>query len=165
MKIRSVAPDERNEAVNLIWDTFSEFEAPDYSEQGVETFRAFISDNHIFDTIEFFGAFEKRQLVGVIAARNNRQHICCFFVSAKHQRQGIGRKLWEYLKIHSGAPTFTVNSSPFAVPVYHRLGFENTDTEQITDGMRYTPMRFVRNTAESIQKQNDDFTIINSLLL
>ena len=37
----------------------------------------------------------------------------------------------------------TVNSSPYAVPVYRKLGFVETDTEQLADGMRYTPMKFV----------------------
>ena len=38
----------------------------------------------------------------------------------------------------------TVNSSPYAVPVYHKLGFVDTDVEQISDGMRYTPMKYER---------------------
>ena len=37
----------------------------------------------------------------------------------------------------------TVNSSPYAVLVYRKLGFVETDTEQLADGMRYTPMKFV----------------------
>lgn len=37
---------------------------------------------------------------------------------------------------------FTVNSSPYAVEIYRHLGFVPTDTEQITDGIRYTPMRY-----------------------
>ena len=37
---------------------------------------------------------------------------------------------------------FTVNSSPYAVEVYRHLGFVPTDTEQLTNGIRYTPMRF-----------------------
>ena len=38
--------------------------------------------------------------------------------------KGIGKQLWEYLKENSSNDEFTVNSSPFAVPVYHKLGFE-----------------------------------------
>lgn len=38
----------------------------------------------------------------------------------------------------------TVNSSPYAVPVYHKLGFVDMDVEQISDGMRYTPMKYER---------------------
>ncbi|WP_081998881.1 GNAT family N-acetyltransferase [Robinsoniella peoriensis] len=34
----------------------------------------------------------------------------------------------------------TVNSSPFAIPVYHKFGFVDTDTEKVTNGLMYTPM-------------------------
>ncbi|EKC59921.1 hypothetical protein LEA_13136, partial [human gut metagenome] len=27
---------------------------------------------------------------------------------------------------------------------YHKLGFVDTDTEQLSDGMRYTPMQFIK---------------------
>ena len=43
---------------------------------------------------------------------------------------------------NSEADRITVNSSPYAVPVYHKLGFSDTDTEQLADGMRYTLMKF-----------------------
>ena len=115
MEIRAIYPEEHEEALKLIWDTFLEFEAPDYSKQGVATFLNFISDVTIFEVVEFFVASENNELKGVIATRNNRSHVCCFFVSAKFQRQGIGGKLWEYLKNNSDSLVITVNSSPFAV--------------------------------------------------
>ena len=34
----------------------------------------------------------------------------------------------------------TVNSSHYAIPIYHRFGFHDTDQEQIQDGIRFTPM-------------------------
>ena len=34
--------------------------------------------------------------------------------------------------------------SPYAVPVYHHLGFIDMDEEQTVDGMRFRPMRFER---------------------
>ena len=144
MKIRPILPQEHEPAISLIWDTFLEFEAPDYSEQGVTTFHDFIFAENIFENIEFFGAFEDNDLRGVIASRNERKHICCFFVPATYQRQGIGTQLWKYLRDNSKASTITVNSSPFAVPVYHKLGFEDMSTEQLTDGMRYTPIQFTK---------------------
>ena len=44
---------------------------------------------------------------------------------------------------HSEKNVFTVNSSPYAVPIYHKLGFVDTNTEQLASGMRYTPMKFI----------------------
>ena len=103
-----------------------------------------VIDKEILKTLEFWGAYDNKELKGVIATNDNRKHICCFFVKAQYQRQGIGRRLWEYLLNHSSNMVFTVNSSPYAVPVYHKLGFKDMDEEQLTDGMRYTPMRFER---------------------
>jgi len=35
----------------------------------------------------------------------------------------------------------TVFSAPFAINIYKSLGFEATDTEQISNGIRFTPMK------------------------
>lgn len=131
-------------AIDLIWTTFLQFEAPDYSDEGIQSFKDFIENKEIINTLEFWGAYDNQKLKGVIATNENRKHICCFFVEAQYQRQGIGRKLWEYLLENSQKEVITVNSSPYAVPVYHKLGFVDTNTEQLSDGMRYTPMKYQR---------------------
>lgn len=136
-------PFEIDEAITLIWKVFLQFEAPDYSDEGIQSFKDFIENEEILKTLEFFGAYEHNELRGVIATNENRKHICCFFVKAKYHGQGIGRKLWEYILNHSERNVFTVNFSPYAVPIYRKLGFIDTDTEQLTDGIRYTPMKFV----------------------
>lgn len=143
MEIRQLEPFEIDEAITLIWEVFLQFEAPDYSDEGIQSFKDFIENDEILKTLEFFGAYEQDELKGVIATSENRKHICCFFVKAKYHRQGIGRTLWEYVLNHSERNVLTVNSSPYAVPVYRKLGFVETDTEQLADGMRYTPMKFV----------------------
>ena len=141
MDIRAISPGERSAAIDLVWNTFLQFEAPDYPEHGVDAFRAFITDGGIFKTVEFFGAFEDGDLCGVIAMREQRRHICLFFVPGEYQRRGIGRALWEHILAISDAAAITVNSSPFAVPVYRKFGFEAVGAEQMTDGIIYTPMR------------------------
>lgn len=142
MEIKKVDDLQIGQALDLIWETFLQFEAPDYSAEGVQSFRAFIENKEILQTLEFWGAYDDGELKGVIAANENRKHICCFFVKAEYHRQGIGKKLWEFLLDNSQNEIITVNSSPYAVPVYHKLGFADTDTEQLTDGIRYTPMKF-----------------------
>ena len=144
MEIKKIDSEQTTNAIALIWETFLQFEAPDYSDEGVHSFRNFIEDKTILKSLEFFGAYENEELKGIIATNDNRKHICCFFVKAQYHRQGIGKKLWEYLLNNSINETFTVNSSPYAVPVYHKLGFVDADSEQLTDGIRYTPMKFKR---------------------
>lgn len=142
MEIRKIKYAQIDSAVDLIWKTFLQFEAPDYSEEGVQSFRDFIRNKEIIQSLEFFGAYENEELRGVIATKENRKHICCFFVKAQYHRQGIGKKLWEYVLNNSQNLFFTVHSSPYAVPVYHKLGFIDMDSEQLADGIRFTPMKF-----------------------
>ena len=144
MKIKRLQDSDLDEALELIWETFLEFEAPDYSEEGVQSFRKFIEDREIIASLVFFGAYDDKGVKGVIALNGEWTHICCFFVQADRQRQGIGRKLWEYLLANSENRLFTVHSSPYAVPIYHKLGFVDTDTERVEDGIRYTPMKYTR---------------------
>lgn len=144
MEIRLLAPSERPAAMQLVWDTFQRFEAPEYPPEGTEAFRRFVADEASWDTLEGFGAFESGRLYGVIAARDNRSHIALFFVAADRLRQGIGRRLWNHLRSISPAASITVNASPYAVPVYRRLGFRPLSGERCTDGIRYTPMRWPR---------------------
>ena len=144
MEITKIERAQTHEVIDLIWTTFLQFEAPDYSEEGVQSFKDFIEDKEIISTLEFWGAYDNRELKGVIATNKNRRHICCFFVKAQYHRQGIGRKLWEYLLVNGRSEIITVNSSPYAVPIYHKLGFVDTDVEQLSDGMRYTPMKYER---------------------
>ena len=144
MEIKKIDEIQLTNAIALIWSTFLQFEAPDYSEEGIQSFKDFIDNKEILKTLEFWGAYDNKELKGVIATNDNRKHICCFFVKAQYHRQGIGRKLWEYLCENSQSKVITVNSSPYAVPVYHKLGFVDLDIEQVSDGMRYTPMKYER---------------------
>lgn len=144
MDIKKIDETQIADAIDLIWTTFLQFDAPDYSEEGIQSFKDFIENKEIISTLEFWGAYDGPKLKGVIATNENRKHICCFFVKAEYHRQGIGRKLWEYLLKNSQNEIITVHSSPYAVPVYHKLGFVDTDTEQLSDGMRYTPMKYER---------------------
>lgn len=143
MEVRIINPDEREAALALVEKTFMEFEAPDYPESGVETFKNSVFKNEEFlNNIVIFGAFEKNEIVGIIATRKAGSHIALFFVDSKHHRKGIGRKLFEAAIRNCPGDTMTVNSSPYAVEIYQHLGFVDTDKEQSSDGIRYTPMKY-----------------------
>lgn len=53
MRIR-LLNSQMEEAVKLIWETFLQFEAPEYSEQGIASFRTFIEDPQNRACMEFF---------------------------------------------------------------------------------------------------------------
>lgn len=142
MEIKKITKAGLPEAMALVWKVFREFEAPDYSEEGVNTFKEFIDGQEEIMTIEMYGAFEQEDLLGVIATRNEGSHIALFFVKKERHGQGIGRKLFEHIVPLYSSEAITVNSSPYAAKIYRRLGFADTDAEQLTNGIRYVPMKY-----------------------
>ena len=147
---RAAYHDEWQEAMELAWRVFLKFDAADYSALGVKSFHNFISDNTLYKmfrlgSYQLFGAYDKGKMVGMISLRNE-EHISLLFVDEHYQKKGIGRNLIDqvrgYLLTEVGGNRMTVNASPMAVGFYHRLGFTDLGPEQITDGIRYTPMQF-----------------------
>ena len=137
MKIKVVEQTERDTAIELIHSVFMEFEAPDYSKQGVETFmNTALYNNEFLDLLMMYGAYVDEKLVGIIATRNNGNHITFFFVDGKFHRQGIGRALFNVAMQNSTSDEITVNASPYAGEIYHKLGFVYTATEQVDNGGR-----------------------------
>lgn len=141
IEIRKLEDNEIPEALSLIWEVFCEFEAPDYSQEGIDEFRKVIDNPEFIGAIKFYGALENDKIVGVLAMRAP-QHITFFFVKADYHGRGIGKKLFNTMRQDYELQEFTVNSSPYAVEIYRHLGFIPTDKEQITNGIRYTPMVF-----------------------
>ena len=137
--VRALRPEEIDAALDLVWAVFQKFEAPDYTPEGVEEFYKSIHDQDYLSRLAWHGAFAGEALVGVIATRSAGTHIALFFVDGSHHRQGIGRQLFQAAR--GAAPCkMTVHSSPYAVPVYHKLGFRDTGAEQTVCGLRFTPM-------------------------
>lgn len=146
MKIKKIAVSEADEAMALVWKVFSEYEAPEYSSEGVKTFEDCIHSPNFLGQLEIFCAYEEdsEKLIGVLATRKEGSHIALFFVDGDYHRQGVGRALFEKMLESGSANRITVNSSPYAVGIYKKLGFITTDTEQLADGIRFTPMVFER---------------------
>ncbi len=131
-----------DDALSLVWRVFQEYEAPDYTQQGIDEFYNSIHDESFLSKLSMLGAYVSEELVGVIATRNNGTHIALFFVDGNYHRQGIGKKLLRKVLEQSTALRATVNSSPFAVPVYRKMGFIDTDKEQIVNGLGFMPMAY-----------------------
>ena len=139
MEIRKIDYEKLSEALELIWKTFMEYEAPDYSQQGIEEFKKSIYDKEWLLAREFYGAYEDNALLGVIATKD-KSHIALFFVDGKYHRRGIGRKLFEKALDENDKDYFTVNSSPYAKEAYEHLGFECIDDMQCINGLKFYPM-------------------------
>lgn len=143
MDIKRINKTNIDVAAKLVTDVFMKFEAPDYSNEGVKAFFATAINNQDYmNNLVIYGAYLNNLLVGVIATRNEGNHIALFFVDGEHHREGIGRKLFEVVLENSTSDILTVNSSPYAKDIYHHLGFENSDVEQAVTGIRFIPMTY-----------------------
>lgn len=163
--IRPLNIGDRRAGFALVWETFLRFESPDYPPEGTETFRRTIMESasfhHRFKTGEqtMLGAYADGVLAGVLAY-SIRGHVSLLFVRAEYQRHGIGRQLLEKLfqKLpEMGQTQITLNASPCGLPFYQRLGFLAIDTEQVTDGIRYTPMLLSLKKRQAAEESKTDF--------
>ena len=130
------------DAHSLIWQVFSKYDSPLYSDDGTEEFKKSLKDENYLAGIEYYGAFDGKTLAGVVGIRGEKQHICFFFVSGDYHRKGIGTRLFKHLRSVYPSGKITVNASPCGLPFYKAQGFTPTDKEQTVNGIRFTPMKY-----------------------
>ena len=140
--IRRLSQDERQTALDLAWAVFSEYESPDYSAEGTEEFRKCLHDEGYLSGLHYYGTFDGEKLIGEIAIRPDRKHICFFFVDGRYHRRGIGTRMFRRLLEDYPNETITLNSSPYGLPFYKAIGFVPIDEERTVNGIRFTPMKY-----------------------
>ena len=149
MQIRPLIETDFPAVARLLAVLTDEFIAPESTPEGVAAFkrqhsedgiRGFVAAGMSYQVAEVDGA-----VAGFIGVRDSK-HVFHLFVDKAHHKQGIARALWYVardLAMKAGNPgVFTVNSSNYALPLYHSLGFVRTDVMQFKDGLYYNPMQF-----------------------
>ena len=152
-EVRRLGPEETDAAVDLAWETFLEFEAPDYGAEGTQTFWRDVAGNEGFrerckrGEVRVWGAHDGTVLAGMMAVRGEG-HICLAFTRGEYMRRGVGsaifRKIVEEIRLENpGVSQMTVNSSPYGAPFYRGMGFAEEGGERTSGGMRYIPMTYL----------------------
>ena len=116
MQVCKVRPEKLGEALDLIWEVFEQYEAPDYEEMGIKTFRHFIELGNMVEKV----SQGERMVIGRRLVR-----VAVSFVMEQEPR----------------IRAVTVNSSPFAVEFYKSIGFVPLGPERAQDGIRFTSMK------------------------
>lgn len=152
MQICKISQRNLRDALELVWEVFEKYEAPDYEEMGIATFRHFIEYHNMVEKIHqgemrFWGCYQNNDLAGVIALRMG-QHISLLFVREEFHHLGMATKLMNVAidAVAAERPQIravTVNSSPYAVGFYRKMGFVPLGPEQKADGIRFTSMRLM----------------------
>lgn len=149
MKIECIKFEEIHDAGLLLKEVFDEFVSPDYSKNGVYHFYEIIGENSIRERFingnQIFIAKDENQIAGYVEIKN-LGHIYLLFVKKKFHRKGIARRLIQFslnvLKEYNpGIKELTVNSSPYALQIYERLGFVRVADYQIKNGIISFPMK------------------------
>ena len=87
-------------------------------------------------------AHDAKGLAGFISLKGGTR-ISQFFVEPRSQGQGLGRKLWNEVRLMAGArdsTEFTVDSSHNAVAVYESFGFTASGPATQEGGVVFVPM-------------------------
>jgi len=147
IKIKSVKSIKHiRDSMALVKRVFMEFEAPEYEPEGVNHFLDYIAADAIKERIEkaeitIWCAIVSGDIAGVIAMRPPCA-ISLLFVDKSYHRQGIAKYMVEYAVKHyrKADELVTVNSSPYAVEAYRKMGFTKTGPEETASGVRFLPM-------------------------
>ena len=148
LSYRLMKSGEESAVCALVTRVFNEFVAPDYSDDGVEEFFKYVEPNSLLERSQedhfVLVALLLKEIVGMIEVRVY-SHISLLFVDKRFQRIGIGEELLckslEICFSHKpGLLQVSVNSSPYAMEVYRRLGFRQKGPRQTVKGICFDPM-------------------------
>ena len=140
MKIKTIHKTHIDDALNLDWEVFIQTEGKNYSDEGKKAFNGAIHDKSYLDDLIIYGAFEDKELLGVIALRNGNSQVALFFVRTEYQNRGIGRALWNKVLSENTNLTINVHSSIYASSIYEKLGFVKSCELKEENGIMYIPM-------------------------
>ncbi len=156
--IRQASIEDADAISELVTDLTLEFIAPELTDEGRSNLLSHQTTDAIRGVIErgttYWVGEVGGALVGVVAfvQSEERTHLYHLFVSANHQRRGIGCRLWEHVTSHcetqGKAVSITVNSSTSAQPFYRSLGFVEAGPRTDEHGVICHPMRIELHSAE-----------------
>ncbi len=148
-EVRWAKTEEWAPAMKMIWKTFLKFEGEDYTEEGIQNFFDFISDDNLYNAFllgnyQMMVALDHERIIGAASVRNYN-HLSLLFVDEEYHHKGVGRALMQkmcvYLKEEAGELYMSLKASPYAVNFYRKLGFHAVSPEEEISGIRVTSMQ------------------------
>jgi GNAT superfamily N-acetyltransferase len=151
MIIENLKIEDIDEAGKMIKELFDEFVAPDYSKDGVSHFHKIIKNQAIKERFLSGNIIHiakiNDKITGYIEIKDS-SHIYLLFVKKEFHKKGIAKKLLDFsisfLKRNNPKLNgITVNSTPYSVKIYERLGFSKIAEMQLKNGILSYPMRLL----------------------
>lgn len=92
--IRKLDKTEYALAASLALEVYIQCGAEDFDEEGLNSFKSFISSEQLMNELVIYGAFEDKNLVGIMGTKHEGKHLSLFFIRKKYQCKGIGKQLF-----------------------------------------------------------------------
>ena len=147
--INKIQKGDEHEISAMVKRVFEDFVASDYTSDGRRRYLEFINPSTIYSR-NFCGDSHTLvcragdRIVGILEIQGWK-HILLLFVDSEFHGRGIARELLgraiKFSKEKAESKAVTVNASPYAEPIYKKLGFVPLATQTVKDGIKYTPMR------------------------
>lgn len=122
------------------------------SREGEEKFSSAIILRLLNTQQVHYYVYEQNETILGIIAYKEPAHLVHFFVDTTVQKQGIGRKLWNYVvaELQENITVISVNSSCYAQPIYQKFGFKAVSEVIEAHGLRFVMMK--KNTTAENKK-------------
>lgn len=78
ISVRELKESESADALLLVWDVFMEYEAPDYSEEGIAEFYKSIHDEGYLSKLRMYGAFMETGWLALLRREARARTSLCF---------------------------------------------------------------------------------------
>ena len=69
--IRKLTQEEYNNAADLSYQVYMECGRNDFTQEGIETFKSFVYDTSLMNTLDIYGAFDNHLLIGIIGGKSS----------------------------------------------------------------------------------------------
>lgn len=148
MDIREAKPED-SESISLLINGVAHYFTLDPNGRGAERFLDSISTEairgYILSSSYHYIVAEINSKIAGVAALKEGAHLFHLFVAPPFQKKGLSRTLWNAIKDSSKLDykEFTVNSTPYAVPVYEKFGFVVTGPRTEMNGIAFVPMKMI----------------------
>lgn len=148
--IRSLTPDELEEALAFVWAVFDQCEAAEHSDEGIADFWNRIDPEYATvrmgeGVLRFWGALdEQEQLAGVCCFRG-LSHVELIYVRPDCQHQGLAtrmlkRAIFDSKRHDDELPSITVEAPQYIAGFFAAIGFVEAGEGFMESGVHYFPM-------------------------
>ena len=136
------------EAYSLVREVYNELVSSENTKQGNDVFYDFIKFEEAKKRLSeiSFAIIAKidSRICGIIEIKNYN-HVCLLFVKKEMMRQGLAKTMFKLAIdkcIQKNSDYIDVNSSLYAIPIYEKLGFSQTEDKKLVNGIQFIPMLY-----------------------